>query len=268
VPIHPSAIVDKRAEIHESAQIGPYAVIEGPVQIGAETILGPHVVVLGSVTIGERNRLHAGVVIGDLPQDLGYRGGESGVFIGNDNVFREHVQVHRGTQSGSLTRIGDGNFLMTNAHVAHNCAIGNRAIIASGALLAGYVEVGDNAFISGNCVVHQYVRIGRLALLRGLSRTSRDVPPFCIMDGTHTLRAINRVGLLRAGIPRDRIDALRRMFVRLFGERGNLRERLSAIESDALTPEVRELIEFIRSSKRGVCFGPRRGGDHESDSGA
>lgn len=266
MPIHPTAIIDPRAEIDGSAVIGPYVVIEGKVRIGQGTVVGPHAVILGRVEMGCRNRLHAGVVIGDVPQDLGYRGDETGVEIGDDNVFREHVQIHRGTQAGSTTRIGNGNFLMTNVHVAHNCSIGNRAIIASGVLLGGHVRVDDGAFLSGNCVVHQYVRVGRLALLRGLSRTSRDVPPFCIMDGTHTVRAINRVGLRRAGLSSEKILALHRAFVLLFRRPGHLGQRLVALEAEATTDEVRELVAFIRASKRGVCVGPRRAvGAEEAD---
>ncbi len=124
-------------------------------------------------------------------------------------------------------------------------------------MLAGYVEVEDQAFVSGNCVVHQYVRIGRLAILRGLSRTSRDVPPFCIMDGTHTVRAINRVGLRRAGFTAAQIRALQNAFVRLFGHAANLSRAIAAFEGEPVSPEVRHLIDFIRASKRGVCFGPR-----------
>ena len=150
---------------------------------------------------------------------------------------------------------------MNNAHVAHNCRIGHRAIIAGGALVAGYVEVGDAAFISGNCVVHQFVRVGRLAMLRGLSRTSRDVPPFCIMDGTHTVRALNRVGLRRVGFSGEQIRALHRAFVRLFRARGNLRHAVAELSAQPHTPEVEELLAFIRGSTRGVCFGPRAAAD-------
>ncbi len=263
--IHPTAVIDSRAEIDPSAEIGPYVVIEGPVRIGARTRVGAHAVLLGHTTLGEDNVIHSGAVIGDLPQDAAYAGGESFVEIGRGNVIREHVQIHRGTKPGSRTRIGDGNFFMTNAHVAHNCTIGNRVIVATGAALGGYVEVEDGAFISGNCVVHQYVRVGKLALLRGLSRTSRDVPPFCIMDGTHTVRALNRVGLVRAGYAREQIRALHRAFVHLFARRGNLNVRMQQLESQELTEEVRYLLAFIRSSKRGVCVGPKQAAEATAD---
>ena len=145
---------------------------------------------------------------------------------------------------------------MQSAHVAHDCRIGNSTIIAGGALLAGWVELGDRALVSGNCVVHQYTRIGRLAMMRGLSRTSRDVPPFCIMDGTHTLRGINVVGLKRAGIQSKSIHALRHAFTPLFGTRQNLKLAIERLEkSTAMTTEVIEMVNFIRTSKRGVAFG-------------
>jgi UDP-N-acetylglucosamine acyltransferase len=167
--------------------------------------------------------------------------------------------VHRGSERGDVTIIGDDNFMMQNSHVAHDCRIGNATIIAGGALLAGWVEVGDRVLVSGNCVVHQYTRIGRLAMMRGLSRTSRDVPPFCIMDGTHTLRGINVVGLKRAGIPSKSIHALRHAFTALFGTRQNLKlavERFTKSAGAGNYAEVVEMIDFIRASKRGVAFGP------------
>jgi UDP-N-acetylglucosamine acyltransferase len=154
--------------------------------------------------------------------------------------------------------------MMQNAHVAHDCRVGNSTIIAGGALLAGWVELGDRALVSGNCVVHQYTRIGRLAIMRGLSRTSRDVPPFCIMDGTHTLRGINLVGLKRAGLPSKSIHALRHAFTTLFGTRQNLKLAIERVEkSGASEPEVTELLNFIKSSTRGVAFGPHD--PHSSD---
>jgi UDP-N-acetylglucosamine acyltransferase len=258
MPIHPTAIIDPRATVHPEADIGPYVVVDGPVDIGARTRVLAHAVLTGWTEIGTDNVVHMHATIGDAPQDLAYNDAESYVRIGNRNVIREHAQIHRGTKPGSETVVGDDNFVMATAHIGHNCRVGNRVILANGALLGGYVEVEDEAFVSGNCVVHQFVRIGRLALLRGLSRTSRDVPPFCIMDGTHTVRAINRVGLRRAGFAAPQIRSLQTAFSRLFRRTRNLRIALAAIEAQPCSPEVRYLIDFIRGSKRGVCFGPRR----------
>jgi UDP-N-acetylglucosamine acyltransferase len=257
--IHPTAVVDPRAQIDASATIGPYVVIEGPARIGARTRIAAHAVVTGGAEIGADNVIHSGAVIGDLPQDVAYQGAESCLRIGDANVFREHSTIHRGTKPGSETRIGDRNYFMQSSHVAHNCVIGNDAIVAGGALLSGYVELGDRGFVSGNCVVHQFVRIGRLALLRGLSRTSRDVPPFCIMDGTHTVRAINLIGLRRAGFSPQSIREIRSAFKALFLRSRNLQRALEEVDASA-SSEVRELVDFIRSSRRGVCFGPRKPG--------
>ena len=261
--IHPSAIVDPRAEIDASAEIGAQVVIEGPARIGARTRVFARAVITGGAVLGADNEVHYGAVLGDTPQDLAFSGAPTYLRIGDGNVFREHATIHRGTKPETETVIGDRNYFMQNSHVAHNCRIGNDAIVAGGALLSGYVELGDRGFVSGNCVVHQFVRIGRLAMLRGLSRTSRDVPPFCIMDGTHTVRTLNLVGLRRAGFPPDAIRALRRAFKTLFLRPRNLRVALGEVDSEPLSAEVRELVEFIRASKRGVCFGPRDGGAEE-----
>jgi UDP-N-acetylglucosamine acyltransferase len=257
--IHPTAIVDPRAEIDASADIGPFAVIEGRASVGARTRIHAHAVITGGAEIGADNRIHSGAVLGDVPQDLAFVGAESFLRIGDGNVFRENSTIHRGTKPGSETRIGDRNYFMQNSHVAHNCRIGDDAIVAGGAMLSGYVDLGDRGFVSGNCVVHQFVRIGRLALLRGLSRTSRDVPPFCIMDGTHTLRAINLVGLRRAGVSAQAIRAIRDAFKILFLRSRNLTLALAELEREPLSAEVVELVEFIRASRRGVCFGARGG---------
>jgi UDP-N-acetylglucosamine acyltransferase len=265
--IHPTSVVGPDVVLADDVEIGPFCMLDGKIKIGAGTRLIGHVTILGITELGAKNVLHPGVVIGDEPQDLAYTGVPRSVKIGDRNIFREHVTVHRGSEHGSVTIIGDDNFMMQNSHVAHDCRIGNFTIIAGGALLAGWVEVGDRALVSGNCVVHQYTRIGRLAMMRGLSRTSRDIPPFCIMDGTHTLRHINLVGLKRAGISTDSIHALRHAFTALFRTRQNLNLALERFVDSSPHPaaEVTELIDFIRASKRGVAFGPR-GAESADDS--
>lgn len=256
--MHPTAVIDPRAEIHPEAEIGPYVIIDGPVGIGRGTRVMAYAYLTGWTEIGEDNSIHMGAVIGHEPQDRDYEGGKTYLRIGHRNTIREHVQIHRGTKPESATIIGDDNFIMNHAHIAHNCMVGNRTVIAGGALLAGYVRVEDDAFISGNCVVHQFVRIGKLAMLRGLSRTSRDVPPFCIMDDTHTLKAVNQVGLERAGYTESEIRDIRRAFSRLFRRKGNLAQAINELESEGtLSKEVAYLVDFIKSSERGVCFGPR-----------
>src|SRR5216683_3895723 len=234
--IHPTSVVGPGVELSPGVEIGPLCIVDGKIRIGARTRLIGHVTILGITELGAENVLHPGAVIGDEPQDLAYSGAPRSVKIGNRNVFREYSTVHRGSERGSITVMGDDNFMMQNAHVAHDCRVGNSTIIAGGALLAGWVELGDRALVSGNCVVHQYTRIGRLAMMRGLSRTSRDVPPFCIMDGTHTLRGINVIGLKRVGIPSKSIDALRHAFTALFGTRQNLKLAVERFTNSTDTP--------------------------------
>jgi UDP-N-acetylglucosamine acyltransferase len=209
--------------------------------------------------------VHAGAVLGDEPQDLKYAGAETGLRVGDRNVVREHVVIHRATAPDTWTVVGDDNFFMTNAHVAHNCTVGNQVILATGATLAGNVSVGDQAFFSGNCVVHQFCRVGRLSIMRGLSRASRDVPPFAICDWTHVVRGVNRVGLRRAGFDATRIRAVANAFRTLFRVRMNLRDAMARVEAEGTSPEVAELLAFIRESKRGVAFGPRRAGGDEGE---
>lgn len=254
--IHPTAVVDPRAEIHPRAEIGPYVVVEGSVRIGRDTRVMAYAYLTGWTEIGEENEIHPGVVLGDSPQDLAYKGEESYLKVGNHNIFREHVQAHRGTVAGSSTVIGDHNFLMAGSHVGHNCRLGDHVVLANGALLGGYAEVGDRAFISGHCVVHQFVRVGELSLMRGLSGTSRDVPPYSIIDWQHTVRGVNVVGLKRAGFDERRIRAIKEAFRILFRKGRNLSLAIKEVESSAgVSPDVTTLLNFIKSSRRGVCFG-------------
>jgi len=263
--IHPTAIVDRRATIDPTADIGPYVVVDGPVVVGAGTRVLAHAVLTGHTTIGRDNVIHMGAIVGHSPQDFGYVDAPTELRIGDRNIIREHAELHRATTLERPTIIGDDNFLFARSHVAHDCRLGNRILVANGALLAGHVEVADQAYVSGNCVVHQFVRVGRLALLRGLSRTSRDVPPFCIMDGTHTVYGVNRIGLRRAGFSPQQIRAIQRAFVVLFRTRRNLHQALAEVADGQPTPEVAHLLEFIRSSKRGVCVGRRAAPDDGSE---
>ena len=254
--IHPTAVIGPKAEIDGEVDIGPYVVIEGPVKIKRGTRVMAHAYLTGWTEIGADNEIHPGAVLGDAPQDKAYKGAETYLKIGERNIFREYVQVHRGTIPASSTIVGDDNFLMANSHVGHNCKLGNQIVIANGALLGGYVEVGNSVFISGNCVVHQFVRIGDYALMRGLSGTSRDVPPYAIVDWQHTVRGVNVVGLKRAGFDDRRVREIREAFRALFRKGRNLSLAIKEIEERGrANDDVLALLEFIKSSKRGVCFG-------------
>ena len=264
--IHPTAIIEGSVEISRGVRIGPWCHVKGPASIGSGTVLMERVSVGPWVIIGRNNIVHMGAVIGHAPQDLSYNGEETWTHIGSQNEIREYVTIHRGSRSGLKTVVGDHNLLMGLSHVAHDVEIGNRVILANGALLAGHVHVEDQAFVSGGVLVHQFVRIGRLALLRGGSRTSRDVPPYCIMDGTHTVRSLNRVGLKRAGVSAEERSRLKMAFRILFGRRKMEEGGLVQLESDP-SPLVRELVRFIRDSKRGVCHGTGRLPDIDTEMG-
>ena len=268
MPVHPTAIVDPGAVLDPSVEIGPYVVIDGPVGIGPRTRVLAGAYLTGRTEIGADNVIHPGVVLGHEPQDLAYRGAETGLRIGDRNVFREHAEVHRGTQPGTWTEIGDDNYLMSQAHVGHNCKLGNGVIMATGATLGGHVAVEDQAFISGNCVVHQHCRVGRLSIMRGLSRAARDVPPFAMVDETHRVRGLNRIGLRRAGFDRARITALAAAFRILFRARTNFALAMARVEAEVHSPDVDYLLAFIRSSRRGVAVGPRRGASTADDADA
>lgn len=254
--IHPTAVIDAKAEIDPSVEIGPYVVIDSPVKIKRGTRVMAHAFLTGMTEIGEDNEIHPGAVIGGAPQDRAYKGQATYLRIGDRNIIREYAQIHRGTAAGSATAIGNDNFLMATSHVGHNCVLADNVVLANGALLGGYVEVGKNVFISGNCVVHQFVKIGDYALMRGLSGTSKDVPPFAIIDWQHTVRGVNVVGLKRAGFDEKRIRTIRQAFRLLFRSGRNLALAVKEVEkSGRASTDVLALIDFINSSKRGVCFG-------------
>lgn len=255
--IDPTARIGPGVELGEEVEVGPGAIIEGPSRIGAGTRILAHAYIGPYTTIGARCQVGFGAVVGHEPQDYAFRGEESYTLIGDDTIIREYVTIHRGTKPGSATRVGNRCFLMALSHLAHNAQLGDDVIVVNGALVGGYVEVADRAYISGLCVIHQFCRVGTLALMRGGSRTSRDVPPYCIMDWDHTVRTLNLVGLRRAGFTPEQIQPLRQAFRILFLRRRNMKEALREVEKEVpLTPEVAHLLEFIRSSRRGVAMGP------------
>jgi UDP-N-acetylglucosamine acyltransferase len=269
--IDPRAVVSPEAVLGDGVAVGPFAVIEPGVVVGAGTRIGANAYLCSGTTLGRDNVVHMGAVLGHEPQDLAYRGAPTTLEIGDRNVFREGSQVHRGTAEGSRTVVGSDCFVMTNAHIAHNCDVGDGVILATGAVLGGHVHVGARAFVSGNCVVHQHVRIGRLALLQGGARMSRDVPPFLIASALNRVRAVNVVGLRRAGFDASAIAALRRLYRTLFFRRQNLklaRERLVRDEAarDGLSEESTELLAFVDASTRGICSAAPRGSRAEDSS--
>jgi UDP-N-acetylglucosamine acyltransferase len=222
--------------------------------MGAECSLEPYVYIKRWTALGERNRISAGTVLGTDPLDKAFTGERSYLRIGNGNRIREHFTISRGTAPESATEIGDENYIMTSGHIAHNCRVGNRTVIASCALLAGYVEVEDQAFISGGVAVHQYSRIGRLAMIAGMTRVNSDVPPFFLYAGGYVAaKGLNVVGLRRAGYEAEDVAVLKRAYRILYRSGLKLAEALQRIETEIPTPETLHLVSFIRRSERGIC---------------
>jgi UDP-N-acetylglucosamine acyltransferase len=260
MPIHPSAVVAGTARVHPEANIaadvviGDFCVIEQDVVIGSRCRIEPYVYVKRWTTLGERNSISAGTVLGTDPFDKGFTGERSYLKIGNANTIREHYTISRGTAPESVTEIGDENFIMGSGHIAHNCKIGNGTVIASCALVAGYVEVEDGAFISGGVVIHQFSKIGALAMIGGNTRVNSDVPPyFMYSDFNVAAKGLNLVGLKRAGLSAQEISALKTAYKLLYRSGLKLEQALSRIENEIATEQARHLVEFIRSSKRGIC---------------
>jgi len=256
--IHQTAIIDRRAEIDPSAEIGPYVIIEGKVSIGPKTRVMAHAFITGTTEIGPECVIHPHAVLGHEPQDLSWPGGESFLRIGKGNVFREGSSVHRGSKPGLSTVIGDNNYLMGHSHVGHDCALGNEVILANGALLGGHVYVEDKAFISGNAGIHQFVRVGTISMIGGLSRVVKDVPPFLLLEGDSTIRAINVVGLRRAGFTAQQREQIKRAYKLLYHSGLNVTQALDEMEKEDLGPQVARLIAFIKDSQRGICGHARR----------
>lgn len=253
--IHPTAIVHPQAQLHPTVQVGPYAIIGERVTIGAGTIVSAHVVIDGWTEIGERNHIFPGAAIGLEPQDLKYDGSVSLVKIGNDNRIREYVTINRATRAGEETRIGNQNLLMAYVHVAHNCILEDQIVIANGVALAGHVEIESRAVIGGVLGVHQFVRIGRLAMLGGMSRIDRDVPPFMLVEGNPCrVRALNQVGLRRAGLLEleegEGFRQLKKAFQLLYRSRLTLQEALKELEPLCTQDLVNHLHQFLRNSSQ------------------
>lgn len=251
--IHPLALISPEAELAADVQVGPYAVIEGPVKIGPGCIIKPFVHLLGRLTMGQGNVVFSGAVLGEQPQHLKYAGEPTGIEIGDNNVFRENVTIHRATTHSWTTRIGSNNFFMAGSHVAHDCVVGNNCILANGSLLGGHCTVEDNAYLSGNCAVHQFVRIGRLALLSGSSATTKDIPPFVIQQNINNVVGVNIVGMRRAGMNTAEIEGVRKAFEIIFHEGMVLPAALAKVDHEiGAMAGVAEMVAFIRQSKRGI----------------
>ncbi len=251
--IHKTAIIEGNVSIGSNVKVGPYAYLSGDIRIGDDTEIGHCVQIEGDVKIGNGNKIGHSAHIGAPPQDVAYNGRKSFVIIGNNNIIREFVQIHRGTKEGTSTELGSDCFLMGGVHLAHNTKVGNNVIIANNTLLGGYVEIGDFAFVSGLCGFHQFVRVGRYAMIGGLARISKDCLPFMITEGSPA-RTIgpNVVGLRRREFTLERRQSIKEAYRILFRSRLNVSQAVEELNKIKNNIDIEEMIGFIKSSERGI----------------
>jgi UDP-N-acetylglucosamine acyltransferase len=256
--LHPTAIVEPGARIAEDAVVGAYSCIGGDVELAAGVSIGAHVVVTGRTSIGEGTQVYPYASLGQPPQHLGYKGEPTRLEIGRRNIIREQVTINIGTAAGGgVTRVGDDGFFMVGAHVAHDCQIGKKVIMANNATLGGHVSLGDHVVVGGLAAIHQHVRVGTHAMIAGMSALGRDVVPFGVAVGNRAaLRGINAIGLRRRGFSHDEIHAIRRAFEALFDGPGTMAERLAAFlavnEPDGPVEQMRA---FLRArGRRPLCL--------------
>ena len=252
--IHPTAIIEPGAEVHESVSLGPYSLIESGAVVGAGCVIESCVRIYGATRMGRGNRVCHGATLGAEPQDLTFRAGrDKPLRIGNGNHFKENVNISRGIKSEGGTRIGDENYFMAFSHVGHDCVVGNHNIFANAATLAGHVEVDHHAYLSGQVAVHQFCRIGAYALVAGVSGVPQDVPPFVIADG-HRARIVglNAIGLRRNGFSQEQRSRIKGVYRILFRSGLRLPAALAKAQETYPAPETDQIVRFVESARRGL----------------
>ena len=259
--IHPTAIIDPQAELDSTVEVAPYAVIGADVKIGANTTVGAHVVISGPTEIGCDNHIFPGAAIGLAPQDLKYKGARSLVKIGDRNTFREYVTINRATGEGEQTVIGNDNLLMAYVHVAHNCILGDHVVIANSVALAGHVEVESKAVIGGMLGVHQFVKIGTMAMLGGMSRIDRDVPPYMLVEGNPSnVRSLNLVAFKRNNFSTEELSLMKQAYKILYRSGLTISQALEKLAGFTDNEHINHLYQFMNASvydkgRRGLING-------------
>jgi UDP-N-acetylglucosamine acyltransferase len=252
--IHRTAIVSAQAQLADDVEIGAHAIIGDNVRLGAGCVVQAHALLEGRTTLGARNFVGYGAIIGATPQDFAYRDSVvSEVRIGDGNIFREYVTIHRGTKERSATIVGNDCYLMVGAHLGHNVKLGDNVVIANNCLLAGYVAIGNGAILGGGTVFHQFLRVGPLAMVRGGTRFGKDIPPYVSADGENLLSGINALGLRRAGFPAEVRQEIKRAFKLVYWSGINVSQALERAKESNWSPEAQAFFDFIASSERGVC---------------
>jgi len=253
--IHSSAVIDPGAHLDSSVEVGPFCIIRKGVRIGKGTRLISHVVVEGSTEIGSDCVIHPFTSVGLPPQDLKYKGEDTSLILGDNNIIREYVSIHRASVGGDgSTVVGSNNFLMAYVHIAHDCKVGSNIVMANLATLGGHVVIEDYVVIGGIAGIHQYTRIGKYVMVGGLSRIAQDVPPFMIVSGVEPkLFGPNSIGLKRHGFTDEEINDLKKAYRILFRQKKTIRDAIKKIHDEMpVTDHIRHLIRFIEKNKRGI----------------
>ena len=265
--IDPRAIVDSTASLAENVVVGPCSIVQAGVTIGANTVVGSHVVIESGTTIGARCHIGSGAKLGGAPQDVSYAGGTSYLSIGDECDIRELAVIHRSAATGGCTKIGSHNFIMSQAHIAHDCVLGDHVIVASLTALAGHVEVEDRAVVGGVTGVHQFVRIGTHSIVGGASRLIQDAPPYMRTAGNPAMvRGVNTIGLRRAGVAPKQRKEIKDVYRLLYRSDLNITQVLDTLRRQPCrSAPVAHLVRFIERSKRGLCSSPRKSSSHDSE---
>ncbi len=258
--IHPTAIVDKAAEVHASVEVGAFSIIEAGVIVGENTTLKNNVLLKSGAIIGQGNIFHSNVVVSDAPQYVNFDlKTKSGVRIGNGNTFRENVTLHRSIKEDHFTSIGNDNYFMAGSHVGHDAIVHDNAILVNNVLLGGHSEVQDRAFISGNSAVHQFCRVGRLSMVGGVTRITTDVPPFSLCYGVDPyFKSLNLVGMRRAGFSNEVIKKIKNFYKEFYSHTPRESIKVFDDKKNSLTSEEKEILDFIVQNKKGILRGKPR----------
>ncbi|ADQ13896.1 acyl-ACP--UDP-N-acetylglucosamine O-acyltransferase [Halanaerobium hydrogeniformans] len=254
--IHETAIVADGAKLAKDVKIGPYSIIGENVEIGEGSVIGPHVVIKGWTTIGKNNEISHGASIGFEPQDLKFNGEKTYLFIGDNNIIREYVTIHRGTADGGAeTRIGNDNLIMAYCHVAHDCHLGSNIVMSNGTNLAGHVTIEDSAVVSGMTGIHQFVRVGKMSMVGAHSKVVKDVPPYILVDGHPAgVNGINVVGLRRNGISPELRKEIKRAYKILYRSKLNIADAIEKMDQELdASQEIEHFLRFLRNASRGIC---------------
>jgi len=253
--IHPSAVIDPKAELADDVEVGAFSIIDAKVRIGAGTRIGPHAVITGRTTIGENNHIFQFTSVGEQPQDMKYAGEDTELIIGDNNTIRELCTINRGSmQGGGITRIGSNNWIMACVHIAHDCILGNNIIMANNASVAGHVTVGDHAILGGYALIHQFCEVGEHSFTSFASFVNQSIPPYVTVAGEKaSVKGINSEGLKRRGYSAEQIKQVRRAYKAIYREGRSLEEAKAVLtEMAASFPEVKPMADFLNAAERGI----------------